>query len=368
MKTVRMLRTGPHPALDGLFEPVKERFAAAPNYRLLDDDSTEPADVVLAFMPNGDDIDQLGIERRTYQDFVGIFFIGEPVETDAQRVVRSYEIGLRCMANLAGYTELTGDGPHDFRMTLITPERGHEVLEGGDSAADWLFDLLLQRSDVTYIDENIVHTDLSEELRQGTDVTRKMQEMARRLDDLDLVPSAVALDGLSDRARRRFFKVLGQKQVSYGNMSARHDGDVFWMTGRGVDKAKLDVIGKDILLVSNFDPGAREIHITVPPGFEDSRVSIDSSIHATIYREFPEIGAMIHIHWFVDDIVYTDEHYPCGTIELCESTLDGLKLTDNPVRTILGLANHGIIVTGADLEDCWAQIEAKLPALQPAGS
>jgi len=368
MKTVRMLRTGSHPVLDGLFGPLEERFAESSDYRLLGEDTAEPADVVLAFMPNGDDIDQLGIERRTYQDFVGIFFLGEPVESDAQRVVRSYEIGLRCMANLAGYTELTGDGPQDYRMTLITPERGHEVLEGADDAVDWLFNLLLQRSDVTYIDENIVHADLAEELRAGTEVTAKMQEMAKRLDNLDLVPSAVALDGLSDRARRRFFKVLGQKQVSYGNMSARHDDEVFWMTGRGVDKAKLDVIGKDILLVSKFDPGAREVHITVPPGFDDSRVSIDSSIHASIYREFPEIGAMIHIHWFVDGIVYTDEHYPCGTIELCESTLDGLKETDNPLRTILGLANHGIIVTGADLEDCWTQIEAKLPALQPAGS
>ncbi len=368
MKTVRMLRTGSHPVLDGLFEPLKERFAASPDYRLLDDESPAPADVVLAFLPNGDDIDELGIERRTYQDFVGIFFIGEQVESDTQRVVRSYEIGLRCMANLAGYTEVKGDGADDFRMTLITPERGHEVLEGGDEAVDWLYGLLLQRSDVTYIDENIVHTDLSPELRQGTETTRKMQEMARRLDGLDLVPSAVALDGLSERARRRFFKVLGQKQVSYGNMSARHEGDVFWMTGRGVDKAKLDVIGKDILLVSKFDPEAREVHVSVPPGFEDSRVSIDSSIHATIYREFPDIGAMIHIHWFVDGIVYTDEHYPCGTIELCQSTLEGLKQTENPVRTILGLANHGIIVTGADLEDCWAQIEAKLPALQPAGS
>lgn len=368
MKTVRMLRTGSHPVLDGLFEPVRERFAASEQYELLGDDSTEPADVVLAFMPDGDDIDKLGIERRTYQDFVGIFFLGEPTESDAQRVVRSYEIGLRCMANLAGYTEVTGDGAKDYRMTLITPERGHELLEGGEGDADWLFDLLEQRSDVTYIDENIVHPDLPEELREGTEVTRKMQEMARRLDDLDLVPSAVALDGLSERARRRFFKVLGQKQVSYGNMSARHDDTMFWMTGRGVNKAKLDIIGRDILLVSAFDPQAREVHITVPPGFDESRVSIDSSIHATIYREFPEIGAMIHIHWFVDGIVYTDEHYPCGTIELCNSTLDGLKLTDNPVRTILGLANHGIIVTGADLEDCWAQIEAKLPAMQPAGS
>jgi len=368
MKTVRMLRTGSHPVLDGLFEPVRQRFAEASQYELLADDDTSPADVVLAFMPDGDDIDELGIERQTYQDFVGIFFIAEPVENDAQRVVRSYEIGLRCMANLAGYTELTGDGPQDYSMTLITPERGHEVLVGSDGAADWLFDLLEQRSDVTYVDQNIIHTDLPEDLAEGTDVTRKMQEMARRLDDLNLVPSAVVLDGLSDRARRRFFKVLGQKQVSYGNMSARHDGDVFWMTGRGVDKAKLDVIGKDILLVTEFKPAEQEIHITVPPGFEDSRGSIDTSIHAVIYREFPEIGAMIHIHWFVDGIVYTDEHYPCGTIELCNSTLEGLKQTDNPVRTILGLANHGIIVTGADLEDCWTQIEAKLPALEPAGS
>ena len=368
MKTVRMLRTGSHPALDALFEPVRERFADAPQYELLEDDGGGAADVVLAFMPDGDEIDQLGIERRTYQDFVGIFFVAPTVETDAERVVRSYEIGLRCMANLAGYTEITGDGPYDYKMTLITPERGHEILEGSPEAVEWFYDLLLQRSDVTYIDENIVHTNLPDDLAAGTDVTRKMQEMAARLDALDLVPSAVVLDGLSERNRRRFFKVLGQKQVSYGNMSARHDDGRFWMTGRGVDKAKLDVIGKDILLVSKFDPAAREVHISVPPGFEDSRASIDSSIHAAIYREFPSIGGMIHIHWFVDGIVYTDEHYPCGTIELCESTLDALRLTEDPTRTILGLANHGILVTGNDLEDCWAQIEAKLPALEPAGS
>ena len=128
MKTVRMLRTGSHPVLDGLFEPIRQRFAESTKYQLLADDSIEPADVILAFMPDGGDIDELGIERRTYQDFVGIFFIADAAENDAQRVVRSYEIGLRCMANLAGYTEVTGDGPQDYSMTLITPERGHEVL------------------------------------------------------------------------------------------------------------------------------------------------------------------------------------------------------------------------------------------------
>ena len=128
-----------------------------------------------------------------------------------QRVVRSYEIGLRCMANLAGYTEVTGDGPQDYNMTLITPERGHEVLNGSDDAADWLFNLLLQRSDVTYIDENIVHTDLSEELCEGTDVTRKMQDMARRLDELDLVPSAVVLDGFIGSCASSLFQSAGSE-------------------------------------------------------------------------------------------------------------------------------------------------------------
>ena len=65
MKTVRMLRTGSHPVWDGLFDPVRQRFADSPQYQLLSDDSNEPADVIFAFMSDGDDIDQLGIQRRT---------------------------------------------------------------------------------------------------------------------------------------------------------------------------------------------------------------------------------------------------------------------------------------------------------------
>jgi len=367
MKTVRMLRTGEHPVTDGLYAPLRENFAAAGQYRLLDD-GDEHADVVLAFLPDADDLDELEIERESYQDFIGIFFLEEPVDTDAERVVRAYELGLRCMANLAGYTEVRGDGPHDYEMTLITPERGHELVQGSPEAADELFDTLVKRSDVTYVNDNVVHTDLPAALAAGTETTRKMQEIARRLDTLDLVPSAVSLDGLSERAKRRFFKVLGVKQVSYGNMSARHDGASFWMTGRGVDKTNLEVVGRDIILVDRFDREERTVHLRVPEGFEDARSSIDTSIHAVIYEEWPDLGAMVHIHTFVDDIVYTDDHYPCGTVELCDSTMEGLRRTGNPGRTILGLANHGLLITGADLEDCWAQIEARVADMVPAGA
>lgn len=368
MKTVRMMRTGDHPIIDGLYEPVRAHFAEASQYRLLGDGDDEHADVALAFVEDPADIPGLPFDRRSYQDFIGIFFIGEPVDSDAERVVRSYELGLPVMANLAGYIEVIGAEPHDYKMTLITPERGHELLYGSPEIGDELFDTLVRRSDVTYVDENVVHTDLPEELRQGTAVTRRMQEIARQLDSLDLVPTAVPLDQLSERTRRRFFKVLGIRQVSYGNMSARHEGDSFWMTGRGVDKGNLEVIGRDIVLVDRFDRDDRRVHMRVPPGFEDARVSIDSSIHAVIYASFPKIGAMIHIHSYVPDIVFTDDHYPCGTIELCESTLEGLRRTEDPGRTILGLANHGILVTGADLDDAWNQIEARLPELEPAGA
>lgn len=368
MKTVRMLRTGEHPVTDGLYAPLRERFEAAGQYRLLGDADDRHADVVLAFLPDPDDLDQLSIERQSYQDFIGIFFLEEPVDSDAERVVRAYELGLRCMANLAVYTEVQGDGPHDYEMTLITPERGHELVHGSPDAVDELFQTLVKRSDVTYVNDNVVHTDLPPELAAGTDVTRKMQEIAQRLDGLDLVPSAVSLEGLSERARRRFFKVLGVKQVSYGNMSARHDGNSFWMTGRGVDKANLEVIGRDIILVDRFDREARTVHLRVPDGFEEARSSIDTSIHAVIYDEWPDLGAMVHIHTFVDDIVYTDDHYPCGTVELCDSTLEGLRRTGSPERTILGLANHGLLITGTDLDDCWAQIEARVADMVPAGA
>ena len=45
--------------------------------------------------------------------------------------------------------------------------------------------------------------------------------------------------------------------LSYGNLSARKDETRFWMSASGVDKSKLETPGRDILLVSGYDPERR---------------------------------------------------------------------------------------------------------------
>ena len=388
MKTVRLFAPSSSPMLQGFASELRWRFAESDRYELLDlpADSLEQADVTLAVMDDPMVASRLPIVRRSYQDFIGLIYIGEPGSGEGAKVVRAYEAGLTVMANLAIDVEGTGDDSNELLLTLVTPERGIETVVGtkrvaaegepdSDSSCgptaellDELFLTLVRRSDVTYIDDNVISTDLAADLCAGTAVTASIQDVARRLDGLDLVPPAVPLDGLSERARRRYFKVLGLRQISYGNMSAREPGRTgFWMTGRGVDKAALDVIGRDLVYIDRFDRDERAVYLRVPSGYDEARSSIDTSIHAVIYDAYPKIGSMIHIHAELDDIVYTDNHYPCGTVELCDSIVDGLSRTEDPDRTILGLTNHGLLITGADTEDAWSLVYARHAAMAPAG-
>ena len=91
------------------------------------------------------------------------------------------------------------------------------------------------------------------------------------------------------------------------------------MSASGVDKAKLDEPGRDILLVSGYDAGGGKIVLSVPPDVEPRRVSVDAIEHWMIYRGEPEVGAILHVHAWIDGIEATEINYPCGTAELAES-------------------------------------------------
>ncbi len=79
-----------------------------------------------------------------------------------------------------------------------------------------------------------------------------------------------------------------------------------------------------------------------------------------IYRTFPEVGAIIHVHAWMDGVPCTRQNYPCGTIELAREVVDLLKQTENPSQTVVGLKNHGLTITGYDLEDIFSRIRGKL--------
>src|SRR4029078_9659241 len=130
--------------------------------------------------------------------------------------------------------------------------------------------------------------------------------------------------------------------LSYGNLSQRLDERRFWMSASGVDKAKLEVAGRDILLVSGYDEENARIVLSVPPGIEPRRVSVDAIEHWMIYQEHPDVGAILHVHAWMQDIPATDVNYPCGTEELAVDVADLLAREPDPAPAALGLRHHGL--------------------------
>src|SRR6187399_949331 len=111
----------------------------------------------------------------------------------------------------------------------------------------------------------------------------------------------------------RLYQVGG---LSYGNLSARKDATRFWMSASGVDKSQLEVAGRDILLVTGYDEPNAKMVISVPPGIEPRRVSVDAIEHWMIYQAHPDVGAILHVHAWMEGIAATDVKYPCGTQQL----------------------------------------------------
>ena len=62
--------------------------------------------------------------------------------------------------------------------------------------------------------------------------------------------------------------------------------------------------------------------LSVPPAVKARRVSVDAIEHWMIYREHPDVGAILHVHGWIDGTVSTDVNYPCGTLQLAASVAD----------------------------------------------
>ncbi|UCH24843.1 MAG: class II aldolase/adducin family protein [Trueperaceae bacterium] len=192
------------------------------------------------------------------------------------------------------------------------------------------------------------------------------------LDRLGLLPAPFPLgDVLSEELQQHLFRIFEIKGLSYGNLSARatvpgFDDPVFWMTARGVDKAHLRRVGKDILLVTGYDEASGTMNVSVPPEYDRrARVSVDAVEHYLIYSTFPDVGAIVHVHAWIDGVSCTRQNYPCGTRELADEVVRLLKCANTPEKALVGLKNHGLTVTGADLGDIFGRIEGKLLTTVP---
>ena len=132
------------------------------------------------------------------------------------------------------------------------------------------------------------------------------------------------------------------------------------MSASGVDKSQLEEVGRDILLVTDYDEANAKMVISVPPGIEPRRVSVDAIEHWMIYREHPDVGAILHVHAWMEGIAATDINFPCGTQELAESVAELIDREADPAHAVIGLRNHGITMTGESLTEILDRIETSI--------
>jgi ribulose-5-phosphate 4-epimerase/fuculose-1-phosphate aldolase len=274
-----------------------------------------------------------------------------------------YPLLVRSLSNLLiAVTPTDGEGIADVH--LVTPEQGHVRIATAELDGrffDALYERLEPLATSRLVIQNVFEPNLEPELWPGDERTAGISRAGRFLAELNLMPAAFPIeDVLSPRELRHLKKVYGLGGLSYGNFSARLDGTRFWMSASGVDKSKLETIGRDIMLVTGYDPEQNAMRISVPPDVEPRRVSVDAIEHWLIYRENPDVQAILHVHAWTDGIRSTTMTYPCGTYEMGRAVADLVRTAPDPVHTIIGLKNHGLTITGESMEEILARVSGRL--------
>jgi len=270
---------------------------------------------------------------------------------------------LRTLANLFVLVCQNGKSgsPEVYFFTL---EQGFYAIPytGNETAFfDQVVDRLVPLATSQLIIENDFVTDLEPELWAGDDVTASITRAGHHLDELDLLPSPFPLEDYFSPEDFRHVKSLFQMGgLSYGNLSARKDETRFWMSASGVDKSKLVDVGRDILLVTDYIPERRAMRISVQPDIQPRRVSVDAIEHWMIYREHPTVGAILHVHAWMEGIKSTHINYPCGTFELAETVAELVRQEPDPGHAVIGLRNHGLTITGESLDEIFDRINGKI--------
>ncbi|SEN23132.1 class II aldolase/adducin family protein [Lihuaxuella thermophila] len=272
-----------------------------------------------------------------------------------------YPILVRSLGNMMIYLDRSGEQPKTYFITLEQGCYTVPMNESDERYFSYVFERLRPLATSKLVIDNRFIPDLPEELWEGDEVTESMYRAGKKLDEMNLLPTPFPIDQLlPPQDLRHIQRLYGIGGLSYGNLSARKHGNQFWMSASGVNKARLKEIGRDILMIKGFDDKSPAMEISVPPHVQPKRASVDAIEHWMIYNEHPEVGAIVHIHAWMEGIPSTEINYPCGTIQLAEAVAEQIRRADDPARAVVGLKNHGLTITGRDLDDIFERIEGRI--------
>lgn len=315
------------------------------DFELVDDHAE--ADFVLNMF---DTTDPKAFRRSSRGTYSASFYELDEVPEDVLRT--SYPNLVRTLANVV-VLHVPGKG-----VWFTTMERGTYKIS--DDPAE-VFERLGPLAKSKLVIDNEFVPDLEPELWDGDEITADISAAGKRMGELDLLPAPFPVhEFLNERDLRHVMRLYQVGGLSYGNLSARLDANRFWMSASGVDKTDLEEPGRDILLVTGYDPAKASMRLSVPPGVEPRRVSVDAIEHWMIYQAHPDVGAILHVHAWIEGIAATDINYPCGTQELAESVADLIDREPDPAHAVIGLRNHGITATGDSLKEILDRIQASI--------
>lgn len=338
------------------------RGLAARGYLVRRQDGRDAVDIpddVRVVLNAVDATDPRSFRRRSKDIFV--VGVGEVADRPDDMLQAGYSLLVRSLSNV--FIPIAASGAMS-EAWFITMEQGfHRFEPRADEAAffDEVVDRLVPLAESQLVIENEFVADLPRELWSGDEHTAGIHRAGLRLAELDLLPAPWPIDELlSPDELRHVKRLFGIGGLSYGNASARHDGDRFWMSASGVDKSHLRDVGTEVLMVSGYDAETGVIRLSVPPDVKPRRVSVDAIEHLTIYREHPEVGAILHVHGWVAGASSTEAVYPCGTAELALEVAELVRQAPDPGHAVIGLKNHGLTITGESLDEILERVGPRI--------
>ena len=344
MRTYAIWGTATSPAHEEWVSSVGKEFERDEFERV---DDIADADFVLNMF---DPEHPKAFRRQSRGTYSASFYELEEMPEDVLKT--SYPMLVRTLANVV-VLHVPGQG-----VWFTTMERG--TYEISDDPGE-VFERLAPLAKSKLVIDNEFVADLEPELWDGDEITADIGAAGKRMQELDLLPAPFPVhEYLGERDLRHVMRLYQVGGLSYGNLSARKDATRFWMSASGVDKSQLEQAGRDILLVTGYDEEKARMRISVPPGIEPRRVSVDAIEHWMIYQAHPDVGAILHVHAWMEGIAATDINYPCGTQELAESVAVLIDREPDPSHAVIGLRNHGITATGDSLTEILDRIESSI--------
>ncbi len=229
--------------------PEHEEWVRAVGVQFEDDgfmavDDVSDADFVLNMF---DAADPKAFRRASRGTYSAAFY--ELPEAPEDALKESYPMLVRTLSNVVLLRV------PDKGVWFTTMERGTYHVPDDPAA---IYERLEPLATSRLVIDNEWIPDLEPELWDGDEITADIGDAGRRLDELDLLPSPFPVEEyLSGRDLRHVMRLYSVGGLSYGNLSARKDETRFWMSASGVDKSQLESVGRDFLMVKDFDDDRR---------------------------------------------------------------------------------------------------------------